>query len=167
MGGFVETVATLATKKGEVLTLALDSTAGWDTDHLTGTFTTADGMSRSVVARRNAFGRTWYLTADGDADNGWTLSYSEDSKTANKTVTLSADGSTKIAGKIGTLNISASGYSGVTGVSSGVIFADFAPIVSLKEEKTTIKRVLSIRTNLWFDRSNGHAEGVGTARIAE
>ena len=91
-------------------------------------------------------------------------------------MTLNADGSTKIAGKLGfinasgkteTISVSASGYADVTSLSEGVIIADFAPVVSMKEGKATLKRVLSIGTNLWFDRSNAHAEGIGSARIVE
>ena len=52
--------------------------------------------------------------------------------------------------------MSASGYADVTSLSKGMIIADFAPVVSMKEGKTTVKRVLSIGTNLWFDRSNEH-----------
>ena len=167
--------AKLETKKGEKLTLALDSTAGWDKNQLTGTFSVG-GVSRAVVARKNAFGKTWYFNAVGNETDGWALSYAENAKTAALTVTLNADGSTKIAGKLGYLNasgktesisVSASGYADVTSLSEGVILADFAPVVSVKEGKATLKRVLSIGTNLWFDRSNDHAEGIGSTRIVE
>ena len=42
----------------------------------------------------------------------------------------------------------------------------FAPVVSVKNGTATVKRALSVRVNLWFDRSNDHDEGVGTARYA-
>ena len=158
--------ATLATKKGETLTLALDSSAGWDKSQLTGTFAAVAGRPPyPVVARKNAFGKTWYFNAEGNERDGWRLSYAENAKAAALTVTLNADGSTKIAGKLGFLNangktetisVSASGYADVTSLSEGVIIADFAPVVSMKEGKATLKRVLSIGTNLWFDRSNAH-----------
>ncbi len=155
---------TLATKKGETLALALDSSAGWDANQLTGAFAAGSASQPyQVVARRNAFGKTWYFAADGGIESGWTLSYAANSKAANLTVTLNADGSLKLAGKLGTLSMNASGYADVTGLANGVIYADFAPVVSLKEGKTTVKKVLSIRSNLWFDRSNDHAEGVGSA----
>ena len=83
------------------------------------------------------------------------------------TVTLNADGSTKIAGKLGTLSVSASGYADVTRLANGVIYADFAPVLSVKDDKATLKKTLSIRANLWFDRSNDHAEGVGSAKLVE
>ena len=158
--------ATLVTKKGEKLTLALDSAAGWDKNQLTGSFAAAAGQSPyPIVARKNAFGKTWYFNAEGNERDGWRLSYAENAKVAALTVTLNADGSTKIAGKLGFLNasgktetisVSASGYADVTSLSEGVIIADFAPVVSVKEGKSTLKRVLSIGTNLWFDRSNDH-----------
>ena len=149
--------ATLATKKGETLTLSLDSAAGWDKSQLTGTFAAAAGQSPyPVIARKNAFGKTWCFNAEGNERDGWQLLYAENSKAAALTVTLNADGSTKVAGKLGTLSVSASGYADVTSLSEGVIIADFAPVVSVKEDKVTRKRVLSIGTNLWFDRSNDH-----------
>ena len=169
--------ATLVTKKGEMLTLALDSAAGWNESQLTGSFAAAAGQSPyPVVARKNAFGKTWCFNAAGNERDGWRLSYAENAKAAALTVTLNADGSTKIVGKLGYLNasgktesisVSASGYADVTSLSEGVILADFAPVVSVKEGKATLKRVLSIGTNLWFDRSNAHAEGIGSARIVE
>ena len=157
--------ATLATKKGETLTLALDSTAGWDMNQLTGEFSVG-GERRDVVARKNAFGKTWYFAAEGNEADGWSLSYAENAKTAALTVTLNADGSTKIAGKLGSLSASSSGYADVTSLSKGVIIADFAPVVSVKVGKATVKRVLSIGTNLWFDRSNEH-DYIGSVYLQE
>lgn len=158
--------ATLTTKKGDMLELSLDSTAGWNAYQLTGTFAASSmpsGQGVDVMASRNAFGKTWRFAADGGIDSGWTLSYSADAKEAALTVTLNADGSTKIAGKLGTLAVNASGYSDVTGLSDGVIYADFVSVVSVKDGKATAKRAVSIRANLWFDRSNDHDEGVGSA----
>ena len=158
--------ATLTTKKGEKLELALDSFAGWDETQLFAWFATADGTERLVEARKNAFGKTWYFNAEGDVDNGWTLSYAENAKAAALTVTLNADGSTKIAGKLGELSVNAAGYADVTSVSEGAIIADFVPVVSVKKGKSTLKRALSIGTTLWFDRSNNH-DYVGSACLQE
>ena len=162
--------ATLATKKGETLTLALDAAAGWNANQLTGEFAVprrdGDIAPYQVVARKNAFGKTWLFKAEGNESEGWALSYAENAKVANLTVTLNADGSTKIAGKLGTLNVSGSGYSDVTAVQDGAIIADFAPVVSMKEGKATVKRILSIRANLWFDRSNEmHSGDIGSVKI--
>ena len=174
----------LTGKKGETLILALDSSAGWNANQLTGSFAagTRDACPYQVVARKNAFGKMWYFTAVAgrppyqDGDGGWTFSYETNAKVADLTVSLNADGSTKIAGKLGFLNasgktetisVNASGYADVTGLANGVIYADFAPVVSVKDDKATLKKTLSIRANLWFDRSNDHAEGVGSAKLVE
>ena len=176
--------ATLTTKKGEKLMLTLDSTAAWDANQLSGEFTTAaiaatkktavvPSRTYAVSAQRNAFGKTWYFAATGDETTGWKLAYTEDTKGAALTVTLKADGSTSIAGKLPngtdakgkavTIKMSASGYANVGGMRDGAIMADFAPIVTVNKEKTA----LAITTNLWFDRSNDHAEGVGRAKFVK
>ena len=176
--------STLTTKKGEKLTLMLDSTAAWDENQLSGEFTTAaiaatkktaavPSRTYSVSAQRNAFGKTWYFAATGDETTGWKLAYTEDTKGAALTMTLKADGSTSIAGKLPngtdakgkavTIKVSASGYANVGGMRDGAIMADFAPIVTVNKEKTA----LAITTNLWFDRSNDHAEGVGRAKFVK
>ena len=166
VSGGVYTV-TLMTKKNERLKLSLDSLAGWSANHLTATFLTTDGIACDIVARRNVFGKSWYFMADGDINNGWCLSYAANAQSANLAVTFNADGSTKIAGKFDTLSVSAPGYADVTGLKNGVIYADFAPVISVKEGSVTVKRVLSIRTNLWFDLSNDHAEGIGSIKLVD
>lgn len=154
----------LRTKKGEFMTLALDSGAAWDANQLTGTYSPPNMTGWfDLSAQRNAFGKTWYFTAAGDEQTGWTFAYTKDAKTAALTVTLKADGSTAIAGKLGSIKISASGTANVGGMREGAIIADFAPIVTVNK----VKRALSIHTNLWFDRSNDHAEGVGGAGFSE
>ena len=176
--------AALTTKKGETLTLVLDSNAAWDANQLSGAFTTAlipakgksaeiPSRTYSVSAQRNAFGKTWYFAADGNEVSGWTFAYAENAKSAALTVTLKADGSTAIAGSLpnGTdtkgkavsLKVSASGYANVGGMTAGAIMADFAPIVTVNK----VKQALSIHTNLWFDRSNSHEGGAGSAALAE
>lgn len=174
--------ATLKTKKGDVLTLTLDSTLGWDKNQLWGDLTTAEiaatkktaavpSYSYGVSAQRRAFGKIWYFTAAGDVDNGWTLAYTENAKAAALTVTLKADGSTAIAGTLPGLldakkkavKLSASGYANVGGITEGVIMADFAPIVTVNKVKTA----LAIKTNLWFDRCDEHPEGVGEVKFVK
>ncbi len=117
-----------------------------------------DGASVPVTAWK------FYEEADDKIGlNLWRLSYADNAKAAALTVTLNADGSTKIAGKlvdaqerVPPVSVSSSGYADVTSLSEGVIIADFAPVVSVKDGRSTLKRVLSIGTNLWFDRSNDH-----------
>ena len=157
--------AMFETKKGDALSISIDTAAGWNTNQLSGVFAAYGKEALAVSARRNAFGKFWHFTAVGDADSGWVLSYAANAKAADLSVTLNADGSTRVAGKLGQLKVNASGYSDVTGLSDGVIFADFAPVVSVKGGRTSTKCVLSLRTNLWFDRSNNHADGIGTARL--
>ena len=155
---------TLRTKKGEFMTLALDSNAAWDANQLIGTYSPPNMTGWfDLSAQRNAFGKTWYFTAVGDEQTGWTFAYTKDAKAAALTVTLKVDGSTAIAGKLGAIKVSASGCANVGGMREGAIIADFAPIVTVNK----VKRALSIHTNLWFDRSNDHAEGVGGANLAE
>ena len=174
--------ATLKTKKGDVLTLTLDSTLRWDRNQLWGCLTTAEiaatkktaavpSYSYGVTAQRRAFGKTWYFAATGDVANGWTLAYVENAKAAALTVTLKADGSTAVAGKLPglldakgkALKVSASGYVNVGGLKDGAIMADFAPIIAVNK----VKKALAIKTNLWFDLSNDHESGVGEAKLAE
>ncbi len=69
------------------------------------------------------------------------------------------------AGKLGAISVNGSGYADVTGLADGVINADFVPIVSMKAGKATVKRAISLRANLWFDRLNEHAEGAGTGLV--
>ena len=157
----------METPKGDVLRLSVDSLSRWNENQLTGTFKANGKSEHSVYAKRNAFGNSWYFSADGDAERGWTLSYVPNTILADIIVTLNADGSTKIAGALSDLKVSAAGYADVTSLVNGVIFADFAPVISVKNGKISSKRVLSLRTNLWFDRSNSHIEGVGSARFTE
>ena len=155
---------TLRTKKGEFMTLALDSNAAWDANQLTGTYSPPNMTGWfDLSAQRNAFGKTWYFTAAGDEQTGWAFAYTKDAKTAALTVTLKADGSTAIAGKLGAIKVGASGYANAGGMREGAIIADFAPIVTVNK----VKQALSIHTNLWFDRSNDHSEGAGGASFAE
>ena len=88
-------------------------------------------------------------------------------KTANLTLTVSADGTTKMAGKIGSLKVSASSAVFVFSydVAEGFVRADFAiPVTVSKTTKT-----LDVWTNLWFDKSsihfNARNEGVGGAAL--
>ena len=126
-----------------------------------------------VTAQRNAFGKTWYFAATGDATAGWKFAYIEDTKGAALTVTLKADGSTSIAGKLPngtdakgkavTIKVSASGYANVGGLKDGAILADFAPVLTVNK----VKKVLMITANLWFDRKNEFGRDVGQAKLAE
>ena len=93
------------------------------------------------------------------------LAYAPTAAAANLTVTVGADGVTKLAGKLGGYSISASGYVNVGRLGDGVLVADFAPIVTVGKDKTAKKYQFVVCTNLWFDRSNEQDDGVGTAYI--
>ena len=107
----------------------------------------------------------WYFKAYA-VGSQWELLYAT-SKTATLTLTVAADGTTKLAGKIGSSAVSASSAAVVFSgdVETGYVPADFAvPVVVSKTKKT-----LDIWTNLWFDRSNSHfnsrGEGIGGASM--
>lgn len=164
--------ATLQTKD-ETLEIAIDSNAAWNVAQLTGCYRTKSGRILNVDAQRNAFGKTWFFDASGDEKTGWSLVYAQSAKSAALTVTLKADGTTSIAGTLSGLpddkgkptnfKVSASGFVRVDALGSGVLIADFTPMLSVNK----VKKVLSIKTNLWFDRSNDHSEGIGDAEFKE
>ena len=166
--------ATLTTKKGETLTLALDSTAAWDANQLTGAFSPPNMAGWfDVSAQRKAFAQKWYFDATGNANDGWSFSFAQNAKAAALTVTLKADGSTAIAGMLPngfdaknkpvSIKVSASGYANVGAVRNGAIRAGFVPVVKVGSEK----KALSISTNLWFDRGDNHEGGAGSAVLAD
>ena len=138
-----------------------------------GRYSSASGRVLDVSAQRNAFGKTWYFAAIGNEMTGWKLAYTEDSKGAALTVTLKADGVVSIAGtllgtkdakgKATTFKVSASGYANVGLTREGAIVADFAPVLTVNR----VKKVLAVKTKLWFDRKNDHGAGVGAAKFVE
>ena len=150
-----------------------------------GSFTPSYGTAYEVWAQRAPFARNpdgsyvdplmesamnhivgkWYFKAYA-VGSQWELLYAT-SKTATLTLTVAADGTTKLAGKIGSYAVSTSSavfvFSG--DVETGYVRADFpVPVVVSKMKKT-----LDIWTNLWFDRSNSHfnsrGEGIGGASL--
>ena len=66
-------------------------------------------------------------------------------------------------GKAVTLSVSASGVANVGMMREGAMAADFAPVLTVGK----VKKVLAIRTNLWFDRKNDHGSGVGEAKFVK
>ena len=98
----------------------------------------------------------------------WVLLYAT-AKTATLTLTVAADGTAKLAGKVGSYAVSASSAVFVFAgdLEDGCVRADFpVPVTVSKKRKT-----LDIWTNLWFDRSNDHfntrGEGVGGAAVED
>ena len=179
--------ATLTTTTGkDVLTVVVDESSPPDKSIAEiGSFTPSYGTAYEVWAQRAPFARNpdgsyvdplmesamnhivgkWYFKAYA-VGSQWELLYAT-SKTATLTLTVAADGTTKLAGKIGSSAVSASSavfvFSG--DVETGYVRADFpVPVVVSKTKKT-----LDIWTNLWFDRSNSHfnsrGEGIGGASL--
>lgn len=156
-----------------MLVLALDSTAAWDADQLTGAFEGADGAMLAVSAQRNAFAQKWYFDATGNANDGWSFSFAQNAKAAALTVTLKADGSTAVTGTLPngfdgkgkpvSIKVSASGYANVGAVRNGAIRAGFVPVVKVGSEK----KALSISARLRFDRADNCEGGAGSAVLAE
>lgn len=159
--------AALSSKNGDTIVLSLDATAGWNAIQLTGSFAAYGTAALDLSARRNAFGSSWNFLAEPVGDGEWSLTYAADAKTANLKVTLKADGTVTLAGSLDGTSVSASGYADVTGIAAGVIYADFAPLVSVKANGKTEKRVISVRTRLWFDRSDAHPGAAGSAKLVE
>jgi len=158
--------ADMALKSGETLALVLNQNARWEEHQLSGRFAFAEmptnGMYFEVSAQRNAYAKQWYFDVKGDEDGGWTFAYAAEPKKANLTVSWNADGKTSVAGKLGTFKVTASGYCDVSGISEGAVMADFAPVVTVNK----VKKILSIKTILWFDRKNDH-DVIGSARLVE
>lgn len=152
--------ATLKTKKGEVLSVAVDASKDWNGEQLTGEVVMKDGMCYDVTAQRNAFRKGWPFKAVEVSDGMWSLELVESSKQANVTVSVKADGSTQISGKLGSLKVSASGSVNVAGIREGVLRADFAPVVTIQKKK----RILNIVTDLRFDLDY-QDEPAGSARL--
>ena len=165
-------------KKPDSLTLELDPNRAWNEDQLTGTLSPYDTSAPyGISAQKRAFGTPWnFCCIGGNEADGWTLAYTNVTKGAPLTVTLKADGTTKIAGtltgtnvvkkKLATYKVSASGYANVSLMTNGAFVADFAPVLTVNGKKC----VLSIHTKLWMDRSNAHVKdgiGVGDAKFAE
>ena len=154
------------TNKGQSLDLAFDATAAWDANQLTGTYA-AGGKTYEIRGQRRVFDKVWYFAATGDSTNGWTLAYAPNAKSAALTVKVKSNGKTSLAGKLDGMRVSASGMEDVSGLRDGAILADFLPKVSVKTGRKSVRKLLYVRTNLWFDRRLDHEEGVGTAKFAD
>ena len=155
--------------------------------HEVGTFTPSYGTTYSVWAQRAPFARNadgsycdpviddvmknrrvvgkWYFKAYASGAT-WLLDYAT-AKTANLTLVVAADGTAKLAGKVGSYSVSASSAVFVFDgdVDAGFVRADFPVTVTVKKEKKT----LDIWLNLWFDRDHSHynarGEGIGAATL--
>lgn len=112
----------------------------------------AEEVMRSVVGK-------WYFKAYA-VGSQWVFLYST-AASASLTMTVSEDGTAKLAGKVGTYSVSASSavFFFADDIAGGFVRADFPVPVTVGKAKKT----LDIWTNLWFDRDNGHFNGRGEA----
>ena len=157
--------------------------------HEVGSFVPSYGTEYSVWAQRAPFARnadgsycdpaidavmgrvvgTWHFRAYASGSS-WLLDYAT-AKTANLTLTVAADGTAKLAGKVGPYSVSASSAVFVFGddIDVGFVRADFPVPVSVKSGNTTVKKTLDVWLNLWFDRDHSHysarGEGIGAASV--
>ena len=181
-------IADLATTDGKhaLQIRASDEATGLKASfHEVGAFTPSYGTTYSVWAQRAPFARNadgsycdpvidavmgrvvgkWYFKVYASGST-WLLDYAT-AKTANLTLTVAADGTAKLAGKVGSYTVSASSAVFVFDgdVDVGFVRADFPVTVTVKKEKKT----LDIWLNLWFDRDHSHynarGEGIGAATV--
>ena len=181
-------VADLATTDGKnaLQIRASDEATGLKASfHEGGTFTPSYGTIYSVWAQRAPFARKadgsycdpvidavmgrvvgkWYFKAYASGST-WLLDYTT-AKNADVVLTVAADGTAKLAGKIGSYSVSASSAVFVFNgdVEAGFVRADFPVTVTVKK----VKKTLDIWLNLWFDRSHSHynarGEGIGAATL--
>jgi hypothetical protein len=107
----------------------------------------------------------WYFKAYASGST-WLLDYTT-AKNADVILTVAADGTAKLAGKIGSYSVSASSAVFVFNgdVEAGFVRADFPVTVTVKK----VKKTLDIWLNLWFDRNHSHynarGEGIGAATL--
>ena len=151
--------AHMTTSKGAILDITVNTKAPWDAMQVSGTFSSGP-ISGNVTAQKNLFSNTWAFTCTGNDTDGWILHTAKDAKSANLTVSVKANGTTSISGKLGSRNISASGTANTSVLRDGILAADF--VTFLKRGKT--KQALSIRTDLRLDRQDP-PDGVGRAEF--
>ena len=165
----------------DALLVGLDSSGLSTSFREIGEFTPSYGTRYPVWAQRSPFERNeqgeyvnpgagevmdgagggWYFKAY-KTGSSWMLDYADRSD-YDLALKVSPDGSAKIAGKLGSLTLSA--YSAVfvfdADVDTGYARVDFAIPVKI----SGVKKTLDTWINLWFDRSRSHfnarGEGIG------
>lgn len=156
----------METKKGEYLAIELKSASDLNQEAVSGFFLAdeeSDGFT--VCASRNLLGKTWYFAADvvGD-EGGWALEEVYDAKAANLTLSMKGDGTTALKGKLDATSVNAAGFADFSMVEDGRIVAEFAPVVSVREGKKSVKKTLSISLDLPFSHE---AAASGSADLVE
>lgn len=180
-------LAELASSDGadRIAVLAGEDVPPYDAIREIGVFTPSYGTEYEVWAQRAPFARddtgayrnpwvaeamdavvgTWYFKAYPVA-SGWVFDYGT-SKSYDLKLTVAQDGTTKLAGTVGSYKVSAASAVFVFpgDIEKGFVRADFPVPVTVSKKKKT----LDIWTNLWFDRSGDHlaarGEGIGGASV--
>ncbi len=178
--------AHLATADGKsTLSIAVDSAAREKSFYEIGVFLPSYATAYDVWVQRSPFKRDasgayidpmaastmprvagkWYFKASA-VSGGWLLGYVAQKK-ADVTLSVVADGTATLAGKIGSNKISASSsvFLFDSDVASGFVRSEFAIPVTVSK----VKKTLNVWLKLWFDRSSAHAlkpdEGIGAAEL--
>ena len=108
----------------------------------------------------------WYFKVYA-VGSQWGIGYTTSAKSANLTLSVAADGTATLSGKVGSYKVSATSAVFVfeRDVALGFVRSEF--VVPVMVSKT--KKALNIWLNLWFDRSNDHlgawGEGIGAAWV--
>ena len=108
----------------------------------------------------------WYIKLSA-VSGGWLAVGYTTAKAANLTLSVAADGTATLAGKVGSYKVSATSAVFLLDgdVEKGCVRAEFAVPVTVSKKKKT----LDIWLKLWLDRSSAHAlesdEGLGAATV--
>lgn len=158
--------ASLVAKNGCKLEITIDPNMNLNQSSVSGMYVGTDGRHYAVDASRGVFNQTWYFVAN-ESDLGWSLQRVEDANAADLMLTMKGDGTTALKGKLGTLSVTTSGFVDLESVSAGMMVAEFAPVVSVRDGKKTAKRVLSITVRLFFSKEEEMFDGdSGWAKFA-
>lgn len=139
--------ATMRDKAGNCLALVLDSEATWAEDHVTGYLLLADGNQYEIAAQANAFAVKRYFVAESANEYGhemWALEEVDEPSPTALTVSLKADGTASIVGKIGIFSVNTTAPIGLHEMEEGAFNMTFASIVT----SSGVKKILSITLSL-------------------
>jgi hypothetical protein len=166
----------MTTKKGDALTLKVDTSANWMAMQATGSFVPSYKRTYNVLAQRNAFEKdakgmyvneyagdvvsavkgTYYYYAEKVDSNEWEMSCATFDDYDLK-LTVGATGKTTLAGYIGNTKVSAASFVFINPQNLGdeVCISDFVFPLSKSS-------FLDIWFNLWFDkRVQDYDSGLG------
>ena len=147
-------------KAGDVLSIEVNAFGHWSENQLYGQLN-----EYGVEAQRNVFADAkWYFAAEGDANDGWTLRYTDEAQDAKLTATMKADGTVTFAGTLDGMKISSTGCVNVSRLMEGGYRVMLVPVVTVNKKKKGI----AIDAMLWLDRSNeDHEDDIGHVRMVD